>query len=689
LPAAPLGIPVDVTAVALAPQPFQEAALPSPHRRLASLVAAAIFSLGGAAAAPAQTCSSTSALACGEVKTGTIGVVGETDCFTFTGEAGEVVELLAKTTAGGSKACAQLRDPSGDVVGGDACGQPATRTLPATGTYTIRLFEQSNDETGPYAVQMQVLSATASSCPAATLPCGANENGVLGSIVERDVYRFVAAAAGEVVSITVSDAASPFEACWQLYAADGSAVGTQQCAQDIRTLPAAGAYTIRVFDLANDETGAYRIDVNVVSATAGSCRDATLLCGAPHPGTIPSLGDDDVYWFTTTSPNEPVTITTANTSGSVNACWQLYDAAGVPNGGIKCGAAERILATPQTYVVRVFDLTYEGSGAYEITAAVSPACPATPTPTATATPTPTPTDGGEPTAGGGTPTPDASPSPGGDGTGTPGDGATPAPTDGNGATPTAASSGGGTPTPQGTPSVQSLEAVLDDFLCYATKATRGTPKFVPKLGVRLNDALESFAFAIRKPIALCAPADKDANGVADPAISLERYRIQRERRTPRFTRSTRHVVTALGALSLDTVRPDQLLVPTAQNASAPPALPDLTEHEVDRYKCYRVRVTRKTPKIPFDLQVTATDGLSSPARRFKVKSPTRLCVASDEDTSRLRNPAANLLCYPVKLIRGEPKHVRRQGLYLDNDLGPTRVDTLRETELCLPAVLLP
>jgi hypothetical protein len=517
---------------------------------------------------------------------------------------------------------------------------------------------------------------------------------VLGSIVESDVYRFVAAEAGEVVSITVSDATSPFEACWQLYGPDGGAVGTQHCAQDTRTLPVAGPYAIRVFDLANDETGAYRIDVNVVSATTESCRDATLLCGAPQPGSIPALGDNDVYWFTTTTPNEAVTITTAATAGSVHACWQLYDAAGVATGTITCGAAERILATPETYVLRVFDLTYEGAGAYEVTAAVSPACPATPTPTATPTATGTPTPGATAPGGdGGTATPAATPSPDGDGTGTPAGGATPTPADPNGATPTVASSGGptagGTPTPQGTPTVQSLEAVLDDFLCYATKPTRGTTKFVPKLGVRLNDAIESFAFAVKKPIALCAPADKDANGIADPVISLERYRIQRERRTPRFARGTRHAVTALGALLLDTFRPDQLLVPTAANASAPPALPDLTTHAVDRYKCYRVRVTRKTPKIPFDLQVTVTDGLSSPARRFKVKSPTRLCVASDEDASRLRNPAANLLCYPVRLVRGEPKHVRRQGLYLDNDLGATRLDTVRETELCLPALLLP
>lgn len=665
--------------------------MPSPHR-FASLVAA-VFALAGASSVQAQaTCSSTSAIACGEVKSTTIGVVAETDCFSFTGQAGEVVQLLAKATTASMKACAQLRDPSGNIVGADACGQAATRTLPTSGTYSIRVFDQSNDETGSYAVQMQVLSATTSSCPGATLACSANEAGSLTSIVDSDVYRFVAAEAGEVVSIAVSDTTSPFEACWQLYAADGNAIGTLQCAQDTRTLPAAGPYTLRVFDLANDETGTYRLDVNVVSTTAGSCHDATLLCGVPQPGTIVALGDNDVYWFATTAPNEVVTVTTHTTAGSMNACWQLYDAAGASTGTIACGASERVLATPGTYVVRVFDLTYDGAGSYTVSAEREPACPATPTPTPTATPMPTATF----TLGGGdaTPTPGSSggagtPTPGGTagGTATPDGSATS--TTGSGATPSTAPTGPGTPTPQGTPSVQSLEAVLDDFLCYGTKPSRGGPPFVPALGVTLKDTLENFSFNIRKPIALCAPADKDGNGIADPTISLERYRLQRDRRVPRFIRSTRRVATALGTLSLDTVRPDQLLIPTAQSAVGAPAAPDMTEHDVDRYKCYRVRVTKKTPKVPFDLQVTATDGFSSPARRFKVKSPTRLCVATDANLANLRNPSANLLCYPVKLVRGEPKHVRRLGLYVDNELGAARVDTVRETELCLPALLLP
>ncbi len=660
---------------------------------LATVIRVAVGLTFPSFAAAEATCSSTEAIACGDVKAGNVGAVGQTDCFEFTGEAGEVVSVLARSPNAAIQACAQLRDSAGAVMGQDACGQPATFTLPASGTYSLRLFDRSNDETGSYAVQLQVLSATPSSCPAA-LPCGASESGVVASVVQSNTYRFVAGEAGEVVSITATDTTAPFEACWQLYGADGSPIGTLQCNHDVRTLPSAGPYTIRVFDLANDETGTYGIDVNVVSATAASCPETTLACGETHGGGIAAIGDNDVYWFTTTSRNEVVDITTATTSGTMNTCWQLYAADGTAVGGIVCGHKERVIATPGTYVLRVFDLTYDGAGTYEVSAKTSPACPATPTPTPTPTSAPTPSSEPTPGASDGddTPTPASSPSDGGSPGGetpTPG-GGDPTATPNGAATATAPTSTGptagpgGGPTPQGTPSVQALESILDDFLCYGAKLTRGGPPFTPALGMRLSDPLESMRFDVRKPTLLCAPADRDGSGITDPATSLERYRLQRERRAPRFHRSTRQVATSLGTLSLDTIKPDQLLMPT-QSALAQPMAPNAT-HQVDRYKCYKVRVTRKTPKLPYDLQVTVTDVLSSPGRRFKVKPPTRLCLAINDDPVRLHNPAGHLLCYPVKLIRGEPKHPKQRGLQLANDLGPTHVDTSRESELCLPAV---
>ena len=202
--------------------------MPSFRLHHGCVIVALIAAIAGGLARPSialaqATCSSTESIACGEVKAGNITAVGQTDCFTFTAEAGEVVNLLSKAVGVGSsiEACSQLRGPSGNIIGADACGQPSTITLPAyrhLHDQALRSVERRDRR-----VQRagQVLSATTSSCPVATVPCGATPGGILGSIVQSDTYRFVATEADEVVSITAADVKDPpFEACWQLYAAD-------------------------------------------------------------------------------------------------------------------------------------------------------------------------------------------------------------------------------------------------------------------------------------------------------------------------------------------------------------------------------------------------------------------------------------------------------------------------------------
>src|SRR5204863_6005850 len=136
---------------------------------------------------------------------------------------------------------------------------------------------------------------------------------------------------------------------------------------------------------------------------------------------------------------------------------------------------------------------------------------------------------------------------------------------------------------------------------------------------------EGLSFNVRDPIGLCVPADKDGTPIVDSATSLERFKIQRVKGSARYAGTTRDVTTALGTLSLDTVKPDQLLVPTAESSLGAPQAVDPSSN-VDRYKCYQVRVTKRTPKVPKDQQLVVHDSLASLVRRFQVKQPTRLCL---------------------------------------------------------------
>jgi hypothetical protein len=650
------------------------------------------------AAVPARslaqgTCSSTETLGCGEVKARTIDVVGQTDCFTFTAEAGESIAILAKASSGSNvQACWQLRDPAGDAVGGDACGR-SQRILPATGTYSIKVYDAANDDTGGYRVTLEVLSATASSCPAATLTCGASHTGIIGTPIESDTYRFEAAEAGEVVSITAADTSPVNQACWRLYAADGSAIGATVCGQGDRTLSAAGVYTVQVVEQNDDGSGSYQIEVDRVSAGAASCSEGTLVPCTPFSRSITPVGDNDVYRIVTTEPNTFLRITAATTEGAMSACWQLYTSAGTPVGSQTCGSQETVIAATGTYSLRVFDQAHDGTGTYLVSTETLPACP-------TPTPTPTPSSGGAtPSAGGGgTATPTSAGTAGGTatpaGTGTPEGTVTPT------VAATASSGGGGTasptppfatptptvpqPTPTGLPLAQ---ATLDEFVCYAARTTKGTPKFVPLRGIVLEDAIERVHFDIRRPNQLCAPAQTDAAAILDSVTHLERYTIRRSRGTPKAPKvGTRRVTTALGTLSLDASRADVLLVPTAENALVQPALPP-DDRQVGHYKCYKVRVTPKTPRFPRNVRLAATDGLSSPGRRLDVKRPLRLCVPSGIDAPA--DGTAHVLCYAVRLAKGEPRHLQKGGLFVTNDLRTGRLNTVRESELCLPAVLEP
>jgi hypothetical protein len=68
-----------------------------------------------------------------------------------------------------------------------------------------------------------------------------------------------------------------------------------------------------------------------------------------------------------------------------------------------------------------------------------------------------------------------------------------------------------------------------------------------------------------------------------------------------------------------------------------------------------------------------------------LKKPKHLCNPVDKNGEGIKNPPVHLVCYTAKPARGERKHVRRQGLYIANQFGQLRLDTLKEGEFCIPS----
>jgi hypothetical protein len=228
-----------------------------------------------------------------------------------------------------------------------------------------------------------------------------------------------------------------------------------------------------------------------------------------------------------------------------------------------------------------------------------------------------------------------------------------------------------------------VDFCADDFLCYKAKTTQATP--LP--AVNLVDDFESGDFDIRKGRHICTPADKNGQGIIDPATHLRSYQIKAVPGSPRHVRRTLiEVMNQLGTLTVDTLKPDLLLVPTNKDLSVTPPAPDPMSNNVNHYKCYKIRVSPGTPRFP-KTTVTVADQFTSPAKTFTLVKARHYCLAVDKNGEGIENDNVKLLCYKAK--PGAPKHVRRIGVHLNNQFGPEIVDTVKEDELCIPSTTPP
>lgn len=225
-------------------------------------------------------------------------------------------------------------------------------------------------------------------------------------------------------------------------------------------------------------------------------------------------------------------------------------------------------------------------------------------------------------------------------------------------------------------------STADSYLCYKAKTTPGTTKFVAQTGLALGDALESGSFDAKKPQVLCAPASRDGSVVTDDETHLEGYKLKAASGEPKHVPVTGiEVADAFGTLTLDTVKANRLLVPTAKNLGAPAPAP---AGAIDHYKCYKVKVTKDTPKFAKGVQAVVADQFEN--RTYDIKKPTRLCVPVDAGGGILER-INHLTCYKAKAAKGQPAHTPVTGqIHTTNGFGQEQLDTIKEQELCVPSV---
>jgi len=119
------------------------------------------------------------------------------------------------------------------------------------------------------------------------------------------------------------------------------------------------------------------------------------------------------------------------------------------------------------------------------------------------------------------------------------------------------------------------------------------------------------------------------------------------------------------------------MVPTSKSltgAAGPPP------NDLDRYKCYGVRVIGRVP----DRDAFVSDQFGQ-AKTYAVRRPTRLCVPVSKDGDDIENPLVDLMCFGVRPAPRQPRHTSVAGISTNDEFWAERLQSVRETELCVPA----
>ena len=110
---------------------------------------------------------------------------------------------------------------------------------------------------------------------------------------------------------------------------------------------------------------------------------------------------------------------------------------------------------------------------------------------------------------------------------------------------------------------------------------------------------------------------------------------------------------------------------------------------MNHYKCYRAKITPGAARFPSGVQASIVDSFNTTAKVFDVRKPRYLCNPVSLDGEPVPDPTARLVCYTIKGASGQAKHVRR-GVFLNNThFGVQSGTTIKESELCVPATVVP
>jgi len=328
----------------------------------------------------------------GHVETGSISEAAQSNSYTFSANANDVIDFTMVATSGTLSPKICLYNPVGteiecasDNIDGDCVGGSVTEmntvTLASTGTYTLLVNDCLGTNTGNYAIYSQ---RTNDPSGAVNLPFGKTEAGTITGAAQSSSYTF-SADANDVVDLTSTATSGTLSPKIRLYSPagalvasasdniDGDCVGGSITEMNAVALLSAGTYTVLVGDCTDTNAGKFEIYAQRTDDASGSI----ISFGQTKTGTISEAAQSNTYDFSG-SANDVVDFTMVTTSGSLSPKIRVYN----PAGGLVASASDNIdgdcvggsitelntvtLPSTGTYTVLVGDCSDTNTGKYDI-----------------------------------------------------------------------------------------------------------------------------------------------------------------------------------------------------------------------------------------------------------------------------------------------------------------------------------
>jgi hypothetical protein len=326
------------------------------------------------------------------VQTGTISTETQSNTYTFTAKANDVLNFTLDTTSGSLVPAIQLYNPNGTLLTSNNAGSPFgcsgtnvemnTVTLPSSGTYTVLINDCNTTNSGSYAIFTQ---RTNNPTGPVNLPFGQAVTGLVGSVTQSVPYTF-SANAGDVFDFTLMTTNGSLIPAIQLYNINGSLLSSNNSGSPFGcsggglelntvTIPATGTYTVLIDDCNTTNTGNYALYVQRTNNPTGA---AAVLWGQVQTGTVGAVAQSTTYTFAGTAGDViDLTMTGTTSGGSLIPKIRLYNPNGSLNSsnnsgspfgcsGTTVGLSSITLGTTGNYTVLLGDCNDTNTGNFSL-----------------------------------------------------------------------------------------------------------------------------------------------------------------------------------------------------------------------------------------------------------------------------------------------------------------------------------